>query len=1080
MSRPELRCLAVALALLASVAESTAEAPGEAEIRALLVAGETSEAVAAARAAVEQLEGSSGPALADGMDLLVEGLIASRRAAEQETAEMAERAVEARRAVGDGGPALAVSLARLGEVLIARQELDRAAEVLTEAEGLVGGDDLGARALVLNRLGALRQAQGELSEAARLYADALTTLDDRLPGDEAERDRALAGLGDASYGVRDFAAARRAYQQLLEGRIATSRSDSAAVGEAYYRLANATAKLGDGAAAEQLYRQAIATFEAAFGPDHLQIALATNNGAIAARRRGDYLEARRLFERSLAIFEGNLGPDHPYVAGTLNNLGTVLLNLGDLSAARVAYERALAIREQGEGSGSLAVAQTVNNLGSLLLEEGDAAGAVSMFDRALAIREQALGGEAPAVGLTLGNLGDALRRDGRLAEAERTLRRAVAVMERFPDQSWVLANILNNLGLVLLQQERLEESTRTLAQAREICEASLGHGHPLTVTVSFNQAKPAAFLGRVGPALGLTLEAARTGREHLRLTSAGLSERAALGFAAQHQRVLDLALSLASEPALDDPTLIAETWDAVIRSRGLILDEMIARRRLLPSHSPQAAKLFDELETAASRLSSLLVEGAYPEPGDEVETAREDLERAERTLGEASPPFARERVRGQLGLEEVSASVPAGSALVAYVRFNRRFTQDSLRRHEAQRPWYLAFVRTPYGEVEVLPLSESDPVDRLVGEWRRAASRPARSDGAALEAGSQLRRLIWDPVAARLDGAPQVFVVPDGELGLVNLAALPIGPDRFLVEARSLIVALEQERDLVPDPLETTAGPCLLALGAPDFGAPPVGVGEPRWTSEGAVPASRAAPRGLADLRFAPLPATAAETAAVAALWEEAEPGHHALGLTGVEATEEAFKALAPGFRVLHLATHGFFLGGGPHQAAATERGVGALVPEGSQPADASGDSGLRLSGLALAGANRRDAAAAEDGILTAEEIATLDLAGVEWAVLSACESGVGEVSNREGVFGLRRAFRIAGARTVIMSLWVVDDRAAQEWMAVLYHARLIDRMSTAEAVREASLEVLAARRARGESVHPATWAAFVASGDWR
>ncbi len=133
-------------------------------------------------------------------------------------------------------------------------------------------------------------------------------------------------------------------------------------------------------------------------------------------------------------------------------------------------------------------------------------------------------------------------------------------------------------------------------------------------------------------------------------------------------------------------------------------------------------------------------------------------------------------------------------------------------------------------------------------------------------------------------------------------------------------------------------------------------------------------------------------------------------------------------------------------------------------------------------GFNQRAAARPEDedGVLTAEEIAALDLGGVEWAVLSACDTGVGEMKAGEGVLGLRRAFGEAGAGTLIMSLWSVDDEATREWMQALYEARLVEKMSTAEAVREASLTVLRRRRAAGESTHPFYWAAFVAAGDWR
>ena len=142
----------------------------------------------------------------------------------------------------------------------------------------------------------------------------------------------------------------------------------------------------------------------------------------------------------------------------------------------------------------------------------------------------------------------------------------------------------------------------------------------------------------------------------------------------------------------------------------------------------------------------------------------------------------------------------------------------------------------------------------------------------------------------------------------------------------------------------------------------------------------------------------------------------------------------------------------------------------------------LLLSGLALSGANRRssDLTDGDDGILTAEEVAALDLAGVEWAVLSACDTGVGEIRAGEGVFGLRRAFQIAGARSVIMSLWSVEDQSTRSWMKALYEGRFERNRATADAVHEASLTVLRDRRSKGLRTHPFYWAAFVAAGDWR
>jgi CHAT domain-containing protein len=182
---------------------------------------------------------------------------------------------------------------------------------------------------------------------------------------------------------------------------------------------------------------------------------------------------------------------------------------------------------------------------------------------------------------------------------------------------------------------------------------------------------------------------------------------------------------------------------------------------------------------------------------------------------------------------------------------------------------------------------------------------------------------------------------------------------------------------------------------------------------------------------------------------------------------------------VLHIATHGFFLGEKCPTILETihprgSTGFGKYVAEGENP--------LLMSGFALAGANRRDLAVPDedDGILTAEEVAALDLTEVEWAVLSACDTGVGVIRTGEGVFGLRRSFQIAGAGTLIMSLWPVDDESSRRWMLELYRNRFIEGMPTSDAVHQASLTMLRERRELGENIHPFFWAGFIASGDWR
>jgi CHAT domain-containing protein len=329
--------------------------------------------------------------------------------------------------------------------------------------------------------------------------------------------------------------------------------------------------------------------------------------------------------------------------------------------------------------------------------------------------------------------------------------------------------------------------------------------------------------------------------------------------------------------------------------------------------------------------------------------------------------------------------------------------------------------------------------------------------------------------------------VPDGALSLLPLAALPAGEGRYLLEEAPPLHYLTAERDLTMLPAtDTERGRGLLALGGATFEASALGPGPVvAFAGDAGVPADfRVASlscSGMQNHRFELLGGTLDEVQDLSRIWSAAPGRSAARVLTGEAATERAVKSEARSHQVLHLATHGFFLNescnGRPGDAPKEGmRGVGGLSSSGAT------ENPLRLSGLALAGANHRAQAKPDedDGILTAEEVAMLDLHGVEWAVLSACDTGVGEIRAGEGVFGLRRAFQVAGARTVIMSLWSVEDQATRAWMRALYEGRFQKGLSTADAVHQASLTVLRDRRARGQSTLPFFWAAFVAAGDWR
>jgi CHAT domain-containing protein len=530
---------------------------------------------------------------------------------------------------------------------------------------------------------------------------------------------------------------------------------------------------------------------------------------------------------------------------------------------------------------------------------------------------------------------------------------------------------------------------------------------------------------------------------------------------------------------------------------------------------PEIARMAAELAGARSHLANLTVRGLRSLEPEEYrvvfEAAREKKEAAERALAAANAEFARELGRGKLGLQDVAASLPDKAALVAYVLYEREDLTpskpgtDAISTDEPKAPsppvrWYAAFIAQRGEEPLVVQLGPAEEIDLMISRWKREAARgmiltsrtPKEAETEYRAVGARLRVKIWDPLVNRLGGVERVFVVPDGELNLVSFAALPVSGSSYLIEDGPLLHYLSAERDLVPEPPVGKPGRGLIAIGGPSFDEVPApadrlalpeteGIatrGGTRWKQPSCV--------DFESLQFEPLPAADHEARQIVTIWQTNHVGEKVDGqvihLSGATAKESTFTKEAPGRRVLHLATHGFFLGQHTPASRNGSRGIGGLsVIEPAQVPDVACENPLLLSGLALAGANHRVAneSGETDGILTAEEIAGLDLSGVEWAVLSACDTGVGEIRAGEGVFGLRRAIQIAGVQTLIMSLWQVDDDASRQWMKSLYEGRLGKKLDTVEAVQAASLAVLNSRRAAEESTHPFFWAAFVAAGDW-
>ena len=353
-----------------------------------------------------------------------------------------------------------------------------------------------------------------------------------------------------------------------------------------------------------------------------------------------------------------------------------------------------------------------------------------------------------------------------------------------------------------------------------------------------------------------------------------------------------------------------------------------------------------------------------------------------------------------------------------------------------------------------------------------------------------MRRLVWDRLRPHLGDARRVLIVPDGALSLVPFAALPTGERSYLLETGPVIHYLSAERDLVSSPPSGAARHGLLAVGGPSFndrtafrGTGPTTMA---FTFDPSGPVTRGTSTECGEPAVREVPAAHRHPAGGPQSLRTVGPLRRVGGRDGRGSCarrswrhRKPRSSARPADTVCCISRRTASSWTTRVRPRLRARAASAALP-GSGPARSTIRCCCRVSpwpaptSRALAGPDE------DEGILTAEEVASLDLGGVDWAVLSACDTGVGEIKAGEGVFGLRRAFQVAGARTVVMSLWSVEDQATRAWMRALYEGRFQRKLSTADAVHQASLAVLRNRRARGQSTHPFYWAAFVAAGDWR
>lgn len=964
---------------------------------------------------------------------------------------------------------------------------------------------------VMGSLVALHSVMNEFAEAEVVHR----TLMERVRGTEGEASlayaRASAELGSIYAATSRLAAAREAFAKAATIYAQSRDTDPRAYASAMISLSGMHLRMGNYAQCESILHEVRGVLEKAGIDRSAEYASCLSALAGFHQEIHDLARAAELRRQAAEIGREVYGTRDIRYFNLLESLAVVHQSAANYQEAAAVLRETLELEQVALGEKHPTYLNTRRFLGLMLasLEQFDEA--ERTLRQVLEVQEAAFGPDAPVLAATLQDLGSLHQAMRKPKEAERDYLRAAGVFQKAHLESlYVLC--LSMAGTTSFGAGNFDQAASYYQQALDAERARVGTTHQSYASLLTHLAN--AQLARRQPRQAETLIA-----QALEIRRRTLDD--AFGVLAERQQLLmtqALREDLDSYLSLPD-VAVPRVYDAVVAWKGAAF----ARQRYVRSlrSQPELLPIFAELQATTARLTAYsLGESQDRRPASELEELLRRKERLEADLARGSAQFDRERSIVKRVAADVQAALPENVALVDYLQYTRfvPWQDGQLVWRREQR--LAAFVMRHGRPIERVELGSVADIEEALGRWQ-----PNSPAGAKDASGKQLRALVWAPCEKLLDDDSTVLVSPDGVTARIPFVALPGRTKPFLLEERRL--ALIAVPRLLPELLASS--PSIdaprrasdmppLFVGDLDYdagvGASTDGLGEDRPADPGPPAASvadfdqhRSVLRGSSQQQFAELAGAKAEIQALSAIWARSHAGVTPLVLDREACTEAALRGAVRGRSYLHLATHGFFAPESLLSVTATpsaENPADALATQSLKPfageahATVGLDPGI-LSGIALSGANRPSGAclgATDDGILSAVEVAQLDLDGSDLVVLSACETGLGKVAGGEGVLGLQRAFQIAGARAVVASLWTVPDRGTQLLMERFYENLWDKKLDRLEALRQAQLWMLRSGAEHPDMVRgltvatvkppadgslpPFYWAGFFLSGDWR
>ena len=817
---------------------------------------------------------------------------------------------------------------------------------------------------------------------------------------------------------QDYKSAQLLHERVLRIYEKILGPENPKTGVALNNLANDYRDMQNYLKAEELYKRALPIYEKGFGMEHSETACALNNQANNYFMMGYSDKALPLHKKASVIYEKVLGLDNWLTANALANLSNDYSTLGNDEKALPLQQKALAIFEKVLGPMNTKTGMALSNLAGIYLSTGNYVKALPLYERALSIFEKSLG---PKHAYTINSLTDLAICYGMLDDHAKALaffERAMAISEQVlsrqnPDR----AHIFTWMGSEYVSIGNYAKAVPLYERALAIDEKALRAEDPQTLFDRLSLAKCQYIIGKDWASFQKTLSQVYLGRELALQGILVMDEQTRLAW---EQKNLQL-------PMLD---LLGDSQRCtyILRTKGIVLDSLIEDHNALKKLAPDSLEV-KEVASARHQIGKLAFSAKNTDQ-KEVSRLKERIDTILSSVAGQRSKVGRVRQAASITSDTVATALPIGGILLEFIQFT-----DPKIKGDAGR-CYGALILGKDGEPKFVRIDDATGIDSSVRALRNAI--PKCDEKALVDQQKILSEKLWAPIAKILpEGTKKLFIGADGQLNFLSFAALPAQDGSFLAE-RYDIAYVGSGRDLARK-VSTSDSKTITLFADPVFEL------QSSSYSTNALALRSGELDEFGKIVLPPLPGTRAEEAVVEEIAKSSgwSPDAH-LGERAAKSDLMALKS--PG--ILHLATHGFYLntltqnGGGE----GTERGMKVMESlDSKKPASTPKIDPMHASGIALTGAQStlkawsegRVPNSKEDGILTAEEVAGLDLDGTWLVTLSACETGVGEARSGEGVFGLRRAFMMAGAQNLLMTLWPVSDEMTPKIMADFYKEAL-------------------------------------------